>query len=186
MGISRRTIAAIRYGLGFHPGQPPAGSPDALMAEARRGASAPLELAVASLADKRERLDKLITIRKDAGKDSEMFKEARLSLRRDALSEVATRVYQRALSPHQFFERLAAFWADHFAIAGKNAGQLFIAPTFEIEAIRPHIMGRFGDMLGAVVRHPVMLNYLDQVESFGPASTAGRRRGRGLNENLPR
>jgi uncharacterized protein (DUF1800 family) len=48
------------------------------------------------------------------------------------------------------------------------------------------VLGRFGDMLAAVVRHPAMLMYLDNARSFGPNSAAGRNRKRGLNENLAR
>src|SRR5207253_10674873 len=53
-------------------------------------------------------------------------------------------------------------------------------------AIRPHVTGRFADMLAAVVGHPAMLLYLDNAVSIGPGSQAGIRRGRGLNENLAR
>jgi len=58
--------------------------------------------------------------------------------------------------------------------------------SFEREAIRPHVTGRFEDMLRAVVRHPAMLLYLDNAESIGPNSRAGQRNHRGLNENLAR
>src|SRR6185503_16727780 len=62
----------------------------------------------------------------------------------------------------------------------------------EADAIRPHVLGRFEDMLRAVVGHPAMLLYLDQAQSIGPGSGAGMRaaerqqRRRGLNENLAR
>ena len=58
--------------------------------------------------------------------------------------------------------------------------------AFEREAIRPHVTGRFVDMLIASTRHPAMLSYLDNAQSIGPNSRAGQRRGRGLNENLAR
>jgi uncharacterized protein (DUF1800 family) len=54
------------------------------------------------------------------------------------------------------------------------------------EAIRPHVTGRFADMLGAVITHPGMLIYLNQAASFGPGSRKGQTRGKGLNENLAR
>ena len=60
------------------------------------------------------------------------------------------------------------------------------AGCFEREAIRPHVLGRFGAMLQAVESHPAMLAYLDNAQSFGPSSPAGRNRNRGLNENLAR
>ena len=57
---------------------------------------------------------------------------------------------------------------------------------FEREAIRPNVLGKFSDMLLAVVAHPAMLNYLNNMTSFGPNSRMGKRRNRGLNENLAR
>lgn len=54
------------------------------------------------------------------------------------------------------------------------------------EAIRPHVTGRFSDMLLAVMRHPAMLMYLDNASSIGPDSATGRRSHHGLNENLAR
>ena len=52
-----------------------------------------------------------------------------------------------------------------------------MAGAFEREAIRPHVLGRFADMLKAVEQHPAMLIYLDNAQSIGPnsrpAATAG-------------
>src|SRR5205085_2145207 len=69
-----------------------------------------------------------------------------------------------------------------------NKGELarMWAGSFEREAIRPHVLGRFGDMLKAVEQHPAMLFFLDNQESLGPDSRAGQNRKRGLNENLAR
>ena len=58
--------------------------------------------------------------------------------------------------------------------------------AYEREAIRPHVLGRFADMLLAVEGHPAMLFYLDKAASMGPNSIAGINRTRGLNENLAR
>jgi len=86
-----------------------------------------------------------------------------------------------------FGERLAMFWANHFAIsAAKGPNVRILAGAFEREAIRPHVFGRFSDMLLAVETHPAMLFYLDNQQSFGPDSVAGQNRNRGLNENLAR
>ncbi len=86
-----------------------------------------------------------------------------------------------------FGERLAMFWANHFAIsAAKGPHVRIIAGAFEREAIRPHVFGRFADMLLAVETHPAMLFFLDNQQSFGPNSRAGQNRKRGLNENLAR
>jgi uncharacterized protein (DUF1800 family) len=84
-------------------------------------------------------------------------------------------------------ERLVAFWANHLCIS-RRAGQVaaFGAGHYVRTAIRPHVLGRFEDMLLAALRHPAMLRYLDNAGSIGPNSEAGRRRNRGLNENLAR
>ena len=58
--------------------------------------------------------------------------------------------------------------------------------AFEREAIRPHVTGTFAQMLLAAERHPAMQLYLDNAQSIGPDSTAGRMTGKGLNENLGR
>jgi len=83
------------------------------------------------------------------------------------------------------------FWANHFAVSIDKGSMPGLAGPFEFEAIRPHVLGTFGDMVGAVERHPAMLLYLDQAQSIGPSSFAGMRaerqqRQRGLNENLAR
>jgi uncharacterized protein (DUF1800 family) len=61
-----------------------------------------------------------------------------------------------------------------------------MAGPYEREAIRPHVLGRFRDMLRAVEAHPAMLFYLDNARSIGPNSVAGINRDKGLNENLAR
>jgi uncharacterized protein (DUF1800 family) len=84
-------------------------------------------------------------------------------------------------------ERLAMFWANHFAVAiGKGPAVRILAGAFEREAIRPHVFGRFEDMLLAVETHPAMLIFLDNQQSVGPDSKASNQGKRGLNENLAR
>jgi uncharacterized protein (DUF1800 family) len=83
-----------------------------------------------------------------------------------------------------FVERLVWFWSNHFCISADKA--VGMAGAYEREAIRPHVLGRFADMLQAVESHPAMLVYLDNVESMGADSIAGINRDKGLNENLAR
>jgi uncharacterized protein (DUF1800 family) len=83
-----------------------------------------------------------------------------------------------------FVERLVWFWSNHFCISADKI--LSMAGPYEREAIRPHVLGRFADMLQAVEGHPAMLFYLDNVESMGANSTSGINRDKGLNENLAR
>ena len=80
-------------------------------------------------------------------------------------------------------ERLVWFWSNHFCV---NANATVMAGGYEREAIRPHVLGRFADMLLAAEGHPAMLLYLDNAQSIGPDSVAGINRDKGLNENLAR
>lgn len=83
-------------------------------------------------------------------------------------------------------ERLVWFWANHFTVSIRRGEVAPMSGAYVREAIRPHVTGRFRDMLLAVMRHPAMLLYLDNAGSFGPNSRGGVRQGKGLNENLAR
>ena len=72
-----------------------------------------------------------------------------------------------------------------------------ILTEYERDAIRPHVLGRFRDLLGATAHSPAMLFYLDNWQSStpearmkdpgrGPTRAAGAQRARGLNENYAR
>ena len=82
-----------------------------------------------------------------------------------------------------FVERLVWFWSNHFCV---NQEKTVMAGGYEREAIRPHVLGRFADMLLAAEGHPAMLLYLDNAQSMGANSVAGVNRDKGLNENLAR
>jgi uncharacterized protein (DUF1800 family) len=100
--------------------------------------------------------------------------------------EVDALVGQALTTDTPFRERLVWFWANHFTISLRGGRTGALGGDFIRTAIRPHVTGRFGDMLLAVMRHPAMLLYLDNAGSIGPNSPVGLRRGRGLNENLAR
>jgi uncharacterized protein (DUF1800 family) len=102
------------------------------------------------------------------------------------LKEAGARVDAALGSDIGFVERLVWFWSNHFCVSADKGPTRPLCGAFEREAIRPHVLGRFADMLTAVESHPAMLFYLDNVRSIGPDSFAGRRRGKGLNENLAR
>ncbi len=82
-----------------------------------------------------------------------------------------------------FTERLVWFWSNHFCV---NSDDTVQAGAYEREAIRPHVLGKFVDLLTAAESHSAMLNYLGNSLSMGPNSVAGINRDRGLNENLGR
>lgn len=123
-------------------------------------------------------------------------KEARRFAQRQArnyyVDAVGARTVASLLTSAPFVERLVHFWANHFAISIDKLQVIGLGGLLEFEAIRPHVLGRFSDMLNAVERHPAMLLYLDQAQSVGPNSPIGARFGQrgnrrlGLNENLAR
>ncbi len=107
---------------------------------------------------------------------------------RPLVLQAGTARLARALqSPAQLEEVLTEFWFNHFNVfAGKNAVGVLVA-DYEQNAIRPHVLGRFRDMLGATARHPAMLIYLDNAQSVAPAAARpGAARRAGLNENYAR
>ena len=102
-------------------------------------------------------------------------------------AEMRAAVQQIADADSGFVERLVRFWSNHFCVSvAKGFIERSVAGSFEREAVRPFVLGRFADMLAAVERHPAMLFYLDNQQSIGPNSRAGQNRKRGLNENLAR
>jgi len=118
----------------------------------------------------------------------------------EILAELDARYAEAITSAAGFRERLVHFWSNHFAVSiDKHPAALFAAPM-EREAIRPHVLGRFADLLHAAETHPAMLRYLDNTRSIGEQSAfatraerflARRQEGRpprelGLNENLAR
>jgi uncharacterized protein (DUF1800 family) len=100
------------------------------------------------------------------------------------LNEAKARIDAALAAEIGFAERLTWFWSNHFCISADKIQSM--SGAYEREAIRPHIMGRFSDMLLAAEGHPAMLFYLDNSMSMGAGSIAGVNRTRGLNENLAR
>ena len=91
--------------------------------------------------------------------------------------EAAARFVLRAVySPHQLREKMTWFWMNHFNVFGGKGSLRALVGDYEERAIRPHALGRFRDLLGATVRHPAMLRYLDNAQN-----AAGR-----INENYAR
>jgi uncharacterized protein (DUF1800 family) len=111
---------------------------------------------------------------------------AALPIRQAAGLEMLGRAQLGATTPTGFRERWSLFWSNHFTVAIKSLPTTVAVGPFDREAIRPHVFGRFADMLAASSAHPGMLLYLDQAQSAGPNSPSGRRRSAGLNENLAR
>ncbi len=191
-------IALNRFGLGARPDEAPPADPQGwLLGQFARYQPMPPAWA------EQPRTDALMAAYIDQQRQvrsaaAEPDKQAmRQTQRREARDDYQAAVNARAVSaltaPAPFVERLVHFWANHFAVSVDKPAVVGLAGAFEAEAIRPHVLGRFEDLLLAAERHPAMLYYLDQVNSTGPNSPAALRaarnnpeRTRGLNENLAR
>lgn len=105
----------------------------------------------------------------------------------------AARLLRAVHSTRPLEEMMVGFWMDHFNVfVGKGQVRYQVA-DYEAHAIRPHVFGRFEDMLQSVASHPAMLLYLDNARSVAPDTTRLRRpRGPqarplpGINENYAR
>jgi uncharacterized protein (DUF1800 family) len=92
-------------------------------------------------------------------------------------------------SNRQLAEELDDFWFNHFNVNYDKGADRFDIPSYERDAIRPHVLGKFRDLLEATAKSPAMLFYLDNFESVRPDADAkpkGKRSRRGLNENYGR
>lgn len=195
--MSATSVALNRFGLGARPNEPvPADPRRWLLDQMGRYEALPAAWAAlprtAALVDAYQAQRRMV---RDAGEGQRQA--ARQAFRRDAREEYVAAAGARMASALQtqtpFVERLVHFWSNHFAVSVDKAVVVGLAGAFEADAIRPHVLGRFQDMLLAVARHPAMLLFLDQANSIGPNSMGGRRaaerdaeRRRGLNENLAR
>jgi uncharacterized protein (DUF1800 family) len=101
------------------------------------------------------------------------------------------KLYRAILSNRQLQEQLVDFWYNHFNVFLDKGNDRFMVPTYEREAIRPHVLGHFRDLLESTATAPAMLFYLDNWQSVAPdiarrAVKGNGRPARGLNENYGR
>ncbi|HWV57146.1 MAG TPA: DUF1800 domain-containing protein [Longimicrobiales bacterium] len=184
--------ALNRFGLGARPGERGRiGDPRAwLLSQLTAG---PPGLAT-PLPTAAEISSTMIEIRRaGAGGTEEERARARQQLNQLSRQEQRAALESRLRTDRPFVERLVAFWSNHLCVSSQgNAQVTVLAGSYEREVIRPHVLGRFEDMVLASARHPAMLMYLDNYLSIGPNSPAvqrgrpAQRNRRGLNENYAR
>jgi len=196
-------VAANRFGLGARPGELDRARGDArawLQQQLVGTRPVPQEIGrLPASATIFETYSELRRDRKEAKADSAAAKRLLGALRQKLapyyLDQVAARYRVAVGTQESFRERLVHFWTNHFAVSADKPQVLALAGTLENEAIRPHLAGRFADMLVAVETHPAMILYLDNQASIGPDSQFAQRRNRrapagdrklGINENLAR
>jgi uncharacterized protein (DUF1800 family) len=85
--------------------------------------------------------------------------------RRLALELMHASLHRQATSPAQLYEQMVEFWTNHFSIHLFNGLLHLLKPFDDRDAIRPHALGRFRDLLGASAHSPAMLFSLDNNES---------------------
>jgi uncharacterized protein (DUF1800 family) len=194
-------IAANRFGLGARPGELAGIAGDGrdwLRAQLRAG---PPALSDPQLRSSAQTLAQALKLRQESRarrKSPEVASAAEQQklpqfLRPIYLSEVTARFREAVTTERPLIERLTQFWTNHFALSVDKQLLTGLAGSFEREAIRPHVLGNFSDLLLAVETHPAMLLYLDNHLSVGPHSQAALRLERraqprkiGINENLAR
>ena len=200
-------IAANRFGLGARPGELAAigdNGPDWLRAQLL---APPPTLPAEALRPSERILAEALALRRQieaarkqsagttAAAQAQETQQRRLPelLKPIYLAEASARFAQAVTTDRPFVERLTQFWTNHFAVSVDKQFLPGLAGSFEREAIRPHVLGNFSDMLLAAESHPAMLLYLDNHLSVGPNSLAALRGARGgaprrigINENLAR
>jgi uncharacterized protein (DUF1800 family) len=186
--IPPETLAALRFGTGL-PLPDGAAADAAGMAAALSGPDAAAALypapGVAEVWPLQAAAVEATRMSRSSG-EKDAVKAARRALAAAGDTGAKATIARAIDAPDPFRERLVRFWADHFTVRARRGTELALVTAFVEDAIRPHVTGRFADMLLAATLHPAMLMSLDQVSSIGPGSRIGLRRNRGLNENLAR
>ncbi|NRB36400.1 MAG: DUF1800 domain-containing protein [Rhodobacteraceae bacterium] len=182
--------ALHRFGFGPAPGEMRAVASDPRAWVAAQIGPTPAPPRLAGFAGSDALLTRLYSARFEG---NETYASTNRDVYRNAyLPEILARAEIAVTTARPFAERMVMFWSNHFTVSRLKPVVGNAAAAYEREAIRPHVFGRFADMLRAVVQHPVMLTYLDNTASMGEQSPIGLRRQarRGdfnaLNENLAR
>jgi len=102
-----------------------------------------------------------------------------------------SKIFRAVYSNRQLDEVLVDFWYNHFNVFMDKGADRYLTTEYERDAIRPHVLGKFRDLLEATAKSPAMLFYLDNWQSVGPNTPQALRGGpnaqrRGLNENYGR
>jgi len=163
----------------------------------------------------RQRLQPLVTLTMSSRQLAEKYEQPLLEARRQrkesgdepapaqrmvqmaangVLVELSQQKILRAVySERQLEEVLTDFWFNHFNVDARKGPERFLLTEYERDVIRPHVFGKFRDLLGATAKSPAMLFYLDNWMSVDPNAPAliNRRQPqqsqrRGLNENYAR
>src|SRR4029079_19631982 len=74
------------------------------------------------------------------------------------IQELSGQKLVRAVSSErQLQEVLTDFWFNHFNIFINKGADRFLTTDYEMNAIRPHVLGKFKDLLMATAKSPAMM-----------------------------
>jgi uncharacterized protein (DUF1800 family) len=118
--------------------------------------------------------------------NSPMIMTARQQRRTVLEQAVQGRLLRALESRRQLEEVMVDFWYNHFNVFSRKGINRFLVGTYEEQAIRPNVLGKFRSLLEATAKHPAMLFYLDNWQNTAPNSPGARGRFKGLNENYAR
>ncbi len=120
------------------------------------------------------------------GKGGNANNERKTYVRDTAGAIIKTRLVRAIYSPRQLQEVMVDFWFNHFNISiNKGLDHVLVGP-YEEQAIRPNVLGKFRDILGATCYHPAMLFYLDNAQNAAAGVPGPKGKKSGLNENYAR
>ncbi|MFN3525415.1 MAG: DUF1800 family protein [Paracoccus sp. (in: a-proteobacteria)] len=183
-------LAAIRLGFGLSPRLSLPDSPGGVVSSVAMAAPDGEAVTMDMIREMQNELRSLSQQARKGGQEEDRARrQFRQMMGRRYLDSILSRFARALDDPAGFGERLVAFWASHFTVRGGTPHTDLMVAALVDEAIRPHLSGRFADMLFAAETHPAMLIYLDQIRSVGPNSVAARKnrdKMLGVNENLAR
>ena len=205
--VMQAEIAVLRFGLGARPGDLAAVAHDPrtwlraqvtgatpLAVDTPMTSSDQIFTAFLAARDERQQIRRDVT----TGDAAAALSAVRTVYLPQYRSQVLARAQSAVLTDRPFAERLVHFWSNHFAVSADKGVVLGLAGTLENEAIRPHMCGRYVELLTAVEQHPAMIAFLDNQFSVGknseaaqfaarrPAGAGAPKRQFGINENLAR
>jgi len=88
------------------------------------------------------------------------------------------KILRAAYSDRQLEEVMTDFWFNHFNVFVNKGPDRYLTTPYERDVIRPHVLGKFKDLLVATAKSPAMLWYLDNWDSVGPNSQFALNGGR--------
>lgn len=118
--------------------------------------------------------------------DQDAIKEAKKDLAQIENEMQQAHMLRVALSHAQLQEVMTDFWFNHFNVFVEKNFDRVLTGDYERNAIRPHALGKFRDLLEATARHPAMLVYLDNWANIAPTAPDGSGKHAGINENYAR